>query len=180
MTARWYVIADVESAGLDPALHDPVEVGWWHFGTGEHAVFIPPHSLENADPEALQINNYHARNLGDETCWDTDGHALRRLHGALEGNWLVGFKPTFDASMLSPLFRKFGLTPEPWHYSSPFDLGLYGAGVLGRAPGGRFSMPRLCAELNVVQGDHTAMADVRASGQCLIELLSIVNARKAA
>ena len=180
MTARYYTVVDVESAGLDPARHDPVEVGWWHFGTGEHDVFIPPHSLESADPEALELNGYHSRNLGDETRWDTDGHALRRLHRALEGNWLVGFKPNFDASMLSPLFRRWGLSPEPWHYSSPFDLGLYAAGLLGRSPGARFSMKRLCAELGVSPGDHSVLEDVRATGQCLIELLSIVNARKAA
>lgn len=179
MTARWYVVVDVESVGLEPTLHDVCEAAFWHFGTGERLSFIPPHTLENATPAALEVNRYHERGLGNEALWD-DGAALRRLHAALEGNWLVGSKPAFDASFLSPLFRRNGLSPEPWHYASPFDIGLWGAGVLNRPMGGRFSSARLCKALGVSPGDHTAMGDVIAEGTCLIELLRIVKSREAA
>lgn len=179
MTARYYTVTDIESSGLSPTLHQVVEAGFWNFGTGERMSFIPPHTLENADPEALIVNRYHERDLGNEALWD-DGSGLRRLHAALDGNWLVGSNPSFDASFLSPLFLKHGLDPEPWHYSSPFDLGLYGCGVLNRPMGGRFSAARLCAALNVEPGDHSALGDVISEGTCLIELLRIVKSREAA
>lgn len=172
-------VIDVETDGLTPGLHEVVECSWWVLETGQHETFIPPHSLANAQGEALALNRYYERALWRQTAWDEDGVALQHFHAALSGNWIVGSNPGFDVSFLTPLFVRFGLSLEPFSYR-PLDVGTYAAGVLNRPIGDRLGLRQLCSILGVAPGDHSAAEDVRACGECLIELQYIANSRRAA
>lgn len=166
---RQLVIVDCETTGLDPTVHVPVEVAWWHVGTGERGLFIPPHTHLNmiqADPTALTINGYYERGLDNRDHWDTDGSELTRLHQALKGVSMVGSNPSFDASMLTPMYRRWALQPQPWRYAT-MDIGTYAAGVFGLSIGDRFTLPALCDRFGIPRGDHTAEGDVTATGLCL-------------
>lgn len=170
---RQIVVVDVESTGLDRAMHVPVEVAFWVLDTGVRGVFIPVHTdvdIQNAQLEALRINRYHERGLWQRGRWDWNAAGLRELHTALTGNTMVGSNPGFDAGMLGPLFRRYRLDPAPWHYASPLDVGTYAAGVLGLPIGSRFKLTKLCEALNIPPGDHSAGNDVTATGRCLLEL----------
>jgi len=75
------ICVDLETSGLSPLLHQAVEVAWQVLETGENGAFIPPHTLDNADPAALSVNNYWER-LWRQSDWDEDGIELRRFHAA--------------------------------------------------------------------------------------------------
>lgn len=159
------VVVDCETTGLTKGRDIAVEVAWWDLVTGERGCFIPPHpgfDMDEASPEALELNGYWRRGLDNPNRWD-DGSELTRLHTALTGRTLAGSNPAFDIAMLAPLFTAAGLAPEPWHHRVDALEG-YARGRLGRRtlPG----LARVCELLGVEAGDHTAEADVTATGRC--------------
>lgn len=179
MPERMLCVADSETTGLIAGVHEITEISWLVLETGEHGTFIPPHTLDNATSEALNVSRYYDRHLWVQTSWDEDGTELGRFHTALAGNWFVGSKPTFDAAFLSLLFIRDGLDPEPW-WRFPLDLGTYAAGVMSRPITDRVGLTQLCNLLGVLPGHHSAQEDVRATAECLIELQHRANYRRAA
>ncbi len=179
MPERRTVICDTETTGLTAGVHEITECAWWCLETGENGVFIPPHSLDHADPKALEVSKYHQRQLWHQSSWDEDGVELARFHVAVTGSWFIGSKPTFDAEFLSPLFIRHGLSPEPW-WRFPLDLGTYACGVMSRPITDRVGLTQLCNLLGVLPGHHSAAEDVRATAQCLIKLQQIAQSRRAA
>lgn len=175
---RQLVVVDTETNGLDLERHQPVEVAWWNLDTDERGCFIAVHDvsevLANADIKALQINRYLdriAERALDRTTKlgaPSEVECRRRadafnLLTELTGNTLAGSNPAFDAAMLRKLFDG----PDPWHHRM-LDLSAYAAGVLGldELPG----LARVCELLDIKPGDHTAEADVTATGLCIREL----------
>jgi DNA polymerase III epsilon subunit-like protein len=168
------ICIDLETAGLNPTLHEVVEVSWWCLDTGERDTFVPSHSLEHFEGAALDLNGYYERGLWQQSQWDEDGEALRRFHAALTGRLIVGSNPGFDVSFLKPLFTRNGLGLAPLAYH-PLDVPTYACGVLGRPIADRVGLTQLARILGVAPGDHSAAEDVRACGECLIELQNRAN-----
>jgi DNA polymerase III subunit epsilon len=168
------IILDLETLGLNAAVHAPVEAAWFDES------FVIPHTrtdLCRASSQALKVNRYHERGLDNPACWDTDGTALRCMHQALTGNQLRGSNPGFDVDFLFPLFQRHGLPVVPWHYV-PLDIGTYAAGVLGLPIQDHPGLTRLCALLGIAPGDHAAMGDVMATYAALVALRAIVKGRR--
>lgn len=169
--SRAIVVVDTETTGLDPDRHEVCEVAWLRVGTpGSGAgLFVPPHSLIGADPEALRINGY-AKRLASLPV-DASYATTRFLHGALSGNTLAGSSPAFDAAFLAGLFRRAGLDPRPWHHRL-LDLSAYAAGVLGLDPAALPGLSDVCERLGVPRPEpkHTALADAADTVACF-ELL---------
>lgn len=179
MTERQTIVVDTESNGLDPDIHQAVEIAWWNLDTDERGLFIPHHDvshvLANAEIQALRINRYVDR-IADTNVSNSDIYERReatsRLYKQLHGNTLAGSNPAFDAAMLRKLFasdRAYGPTPAPWHHRL-FDLSAYARGVIGlkNLPG----LAEVCHMLAIDPGDHTAEADVTATGLCFRKLMA--------
>lgn len=166
---RSVIILDSETTGLLAGVHEITECAWLNRNTGACHRFVPPHTLDNATEEALEVSGYYARRLWVQSSWDEESEELALLHAALSGNWFIGSKPTFDAGFLSLLFVQHGLSPEPW-WRFPIDIGTYAAGVLSRPITDRVGLTQLCHLLGVQAGDHTAMGDVLATDECLTRL----------
>jgi DNA polymerase III epsilon subunit-like protein len=83
---------------------------------------------------------------------------------------LLGSNPRFDARMLEKVFRRINRKPEPCHYRLR-DISAYAMGVLGLdyQPG----LAELCERLGVEPGDHSAEADVTATGVAYLKLRSM-------
>jgi DNA polymerase III epsilon subunit-like protein len=191
---RHTIVVDVEANGLDHDKHEAVEVAWWNLDTSERGVFIPPHDvsavLKHAQIRALQINRYIDRIA--EAPQDTDNREALRLWQELAGRtkeWqaqqpvllseatepppapvpamLLGSNPRFDARMLEKVFRKAHRKVEPCHHRLR-DISSYAAGALGLSynPG----LHELCERLNITPPDHTAEADVTATGLAYMKL----------
>lgn len=169
---RPLVVVDVETNGLNRKRHCAVEVAWWNLHTDERGSFVPIHNvskvLARADVRALRLNRYIDRLA--EAKQDVDYVELNRLHDQLVDATLVGSNPGFDAAFLAAMFRRGGrLNVEPWHYRL-FDVVPYAAGALGWD--NLMGLRALCGELHVDLPDHSAEADVTATGQCLLALLA--------
>lgn len=176
MSAREIIVADIETSGLDRSRHTTVEVAWWHLGTGQRGVFVPPHSvsevLANADIAALQINRYIDRLAHAQQ--DQKAEAAYELAEVLEGNTLAGSNPAFDAAFLPDMFESYDGDYEVyvprWHHRL-LDLSAYAAGVLGIPPTELPGLATVCEALDVTNpAPHTAEGDVTATGQCFLKL----------
>lgn len=165
------VVIDTETSGTDETRHIVTEVAWWHLGTNDCGVFVPPHDpawvLEHGDPRALEISGYRER-LADAP-QDSGNVEMMRMARALNRQTWCGSNPGFDIRFLLPKFAALGLPREFWHHR-PCDIGCYAAGVLGltHIPG----LHELCVKLDIEPPNHSAKADVLAVGRCLLTLLS--------
>lgn len=178
---RHIVVVDCESLGLEA--HQPaIEVAFWDLTTGEHGCFLPvrlPEDLPGAEPEALRVNSFFERGL-DRLLMDESGEELAHLHALLTENVLAGSNPGFDAQKLNLMFHRDGRFPSsPWHHRM-LDLAPYAAGVLGLYPTVLPGLGRVCKLLGIEPGMHSAMSDVRAAGECFMELQRRANYRRAA
>lgn len=149
---------DCETTGLDPRIHQPYEVCVWRETDAEPVTYDLPHTLEFADPTALQIGGYHDRHFAPDT--KDDGFARRQLVRRLRGVTLVGCNPAFDAAMM----RRF-IGAEIWHYRhiniADGAMWLFG-----------WNRPKGLADIvlelssrghDIPEPDHTAQADVLAT-----------------
>ena len=107
MTTLTFV--DCETTGLDPRIHQPYEVCFWREDEPVPVTLDLPHTLEYADPKALEVGRYFERKFAPDD--DRSGYARRVLAKRLSGATLVGCNPGFDAAML----RRF-IGTEVWHY----------------------------------------------------------------
>ncbi len=166
---RSLVVLDTETTGLTEQ-DIVVEVAWWRLDTDERGRFVPAHDvawvLEHAHPDALVINGYRER-LADAA--QDDNTELARLHHALRGQVLGGSNIRYDAAKMARLFQAAGMHPEPWHYHLA-ELSSYAAGVLSLPLSKPPGLAACCALLDVPPGDHTAEADVTATGRCFLAL----------
>lgn len=154
------VVCDVETSGLRD-LDIPVEVAWWDLTTDQRGVIVTEHNtawvLEHGHPDALEINGYRRRLAAAEQSPPTE------LHRVLRGQCLAGANVRFDAAHLSKLFVATGMHPTPFHHRL-LDVEAYAAGVLGLDPGELPGLAQLCALFDTPPPDHTAQADVTATG----------------
>jgi DNA polymerase-3 subunit epsilon len=132
----------------------------WAVGDGPVKSGKLPHSVEWADPDALEINRY------SERMEDMPFVASDELWAVLRGNTICGMNPAFDARFLSMFFMQMEFdSPEPWHHRL-LDIEAYAMGALG------YSIPQgfrtIAAELRergytISEPDHTAAGDVKAT-----------------
>lgn len=162
-----YVYLDIETTGLDWLTHDVVEIAW-AVDDGDIKAFTPEHTLQNADPRALELNGYFERELA----WSTGHHSVAsyELLTELRGATVVGSNPAFDTAFLR---RKLGVAV--WHHRL-FDVSAYAAGLFG---GDKLNGLAIIAEelrdrgYSIDEPDHTARQDVHVLRQVHKALLEI-------
>lgn len=165
MTRRRVIVVDTETTGLDPDLHRAVEVAWLTWRGPGACEFVPPHTLDHADPRALEINRYRERIANRRR--DYTFERTRQLHELLTGATLAGANPRFDAAMLRHLFRDARLSPlEPWHHRL-LDVQAYAGGLLGFPPWDLPSLATLCEVTGVPAPTHGAWDDAVAVSRVL-------------
>lgn len=151
---RDHVFVDTEYDRLDTGTANLVEVSLaledFPIVTG-----IPPHTIDGHDPQALEINRYHERDLGDKTRWNRD--IIDITAKATAGQTIVGANPRADAQVLSRLIGY-----EPWHYRlCDVESAAYLMLGFDQMPGLRQIKDRL-AELGyeLPMPDHSSQGDV--------------------
>lgn len=159
------VIVDIETTGLEFSLHQVTEIAWKRLDTGEEGCLIPFHTLDNADPEALEISKYWERLQGKPFASHEDIYKLWLLLGG-DGKktTFAGVNPRFDAMFLGQLFRKEQLTPpNPWK-SRLLDLGAMGYALLPVPEGHVPSLSELTQMFEIENiKPHSAESDVQAT-----------------
>jgi len=144
---------DTETTGLDPRIHQPWEVCTWLEDEAEPKTLALPHTLEHADPQALDLSGWWerrgiAREMADR------GSFVNRLRGVT----LVGSNPAFDAAMLT---RYCGI--PVWHHRM-IDVAQAAMWVFDwNRPRGLAAVAVAVRErgFDIPKPDHTAEGDVR-------------------
>lgn len=155
MTDTTLCYVDTETTGLDARIHQPYEVCIWREDWDHPNTFGLPHTLEYADPQALNIGGYFER---DRMCKQGDHTTVRVITKHLRGVTLVGSNPAFDAAMLT---RCIGTAV--WHYRL-INVSEGGMWVFGwDRPKGLADVAAECRGRGyaIPEPDHTAEGDVR-------------------
>lgn len=175
MSDRKVFIVDVETTGLDPEKHVPIEVAVVGLDEDVEFSFFPfvqPDDWANLDPVAMMVNRYFERGGFHGISHGTTNWA--HVWNTLRGNTLAGSNPSFDARMLGVGYLRAlngsqsggPSTLTPWHYRMP-DIASYAAPALGLAPDSLEGLAFVCDELEVVNdAPHTALGDARATAEC--------------
>lgn len=172
---------DCESTGLRPDLGHGIwelaiirrgpdkDSDWWET---EHVWQIRP-DLTTADPTALDVCRYHQRFRvppGVDALWfpqeqrepvpQTFAEAAGQIRRLLDGAYLVGAVPSFDALMLTYFLRAHGLEPA-WRHRLVCVENLV-AGALGQPiPMGLRHAATSVGVWVDPEARHTAMGDAR-------------------
>lgn len=179
MSNRHLIVVDLETTGLDPSVHVPIEVAAVNVDTGEVVAFVPhlyPEDLGRADKDALRINRYFERGVYKQMLDpESTEKSWARLWNMLKDNTLGGANPRFDAEIL--MRHPWRHETEPWHHRLA-DISSYVAGARGRDATELPGLAECCELLGVVnQEPHSAMGDVYATVDCFRKAALKVTAR---
>lgn len=150
---RSYIFTDTETTGLDRERAQIVELGW-AIDEAPPIAYIVPHTLEHAEPRALEINRYWERGLDLAT---PNTEAFSMFARASAGQILVGANIQFDANKIANR-----LCFEPWWHRM-IDIEAYAQAVfaLPEPPGLRAVRDLLTGRgYQLPEPDHTAAGDV--------------------
>ncbi|MEK7587031.1 MAG: 3'-5' exonuclease [Patescibacteria group bacterium] len=172
---------DLETTGLDPMVHEIIEIGGIvarqisRAGRGakleiveEFEFKIKPEHLELAEPEALRINGYNEM----EWLFAPDlKKVLETVSGKLKDSVMVAQNVTFDWSFLNQAFKKTGLK-NPMHYHKLDLISLAFAKLYDNERLERFSLQALSEHFGIKnEKAHTALADIRVTVEIYKKLL---------
>lgn len=122
----WFL--DIETSGLDPNYHEPIEVAYIN-QQGRFEEFSLPFDEGKADDTALEVNGWGKRKFARQLSHEA---ACALMASTLEGAIIVSNNVAFDVSFLEAFMRRNHFDP-PWHYSN-IDLKSLVAGRLGVSP----------------------------------------------
>lgn len=115
---RNWISVDIETTGLDPTVHEVIEVGLCAANYHE-TEFSLAFDESKADPVALEVNGWGQRDFAPQLELPD---ALGVLQGAFGGGALIVASPAhFDVPFLEALFRRQGMRP-PWSHRSVIDI----------------------------------------------------------
>jgi len=160
-----FIVVDIETTGLDPNRAQTTEIAWECLNSGDAGSFLSPHTLDGADPKALEISRYHERLAGKPQAGEEQ---VRALHAFLGGDgiqtFIVGSNPSFDCSHLNTLFVKYGLSQDPWHHRK-IDPAAAAYWMYEEVPLGEMTGLKESTKLTGVtlEGHHAAGVDVTAT-----------------
>jgi DNA polymerase III epsilon subunit-like protein len=147
-TPTRFVFVDTETTGLDHQRHELTEVAWivrFEDGTEIERQYFPDHTLDGADPGALEITQYHTR-IANQTRSPASEWLVQFLDDAT-GAVLVGAVPDFDARHLERAARKIGRTPTWDHHL--LDVETLALPLIANSPCAPPSLARTCSALGL-------------------------------
>lgn len=190
-TENRLIVLDTETTGLDQNRHQPWEVAWCDVtpaALDDHPLaelpvhtMLLPHTMEDADPVALEVGRYAERCTGSVATPDD----VRELWGLLGGTvadpkqrpLVIGSNPGFDVGMLGGLFHRHGLDSAPAYQrcTDVSEIARWGLGWVSEGSHLPLGLGLLTERLGVSNVDaHTAASDVRATCEVYLRLTAMV------
>lgn len=115
------VAVDLETSGLDPNVHEIIEVGlvWQVHKEVRTMEFALQFDEERADPAALEVNGWGKREFAPtvDKRWARDF-----LMELLNDAHIVGKNPIFDLAFLEKFLHQKSGWKKPWHHRT-VDVG---------------------------------------------------------
>jgi len=182
---------DVETTGTDPSKHGLIQLACLVDIDGtivdEGNWFIQPFEKDMIDEGALKVNGLSLEKMkGFEFMKPRDvyfqiitlfGKHVDKFNRS-DKFWPAGYNCGFDLEFLRVFFEKnddsyFG-SWQNWRAIDPLPLIRY-LGWLGKVDLPDYRLATVCNYLNVQLGAaHDALADVRATRECILELKSLI------
>jgi DNA polymerase-3 subunit epsilon len=160
------IYLDTETTGLDPAVHEVIEVAVvreevFYPYTGPGTVTetrcwkIAPRHIETASPEALKVNGYTPEGWAGAVPF---GDIAEELVGLLKGGTLIGHNPKFDTGFLAAELKRAGVDARISHRTIDTTTVAFMAwGLDGKL---KLSLDSLRDHLGLSRdGAHTALKD---------------------
>jgi DNA polymerase III epsilon subunit-like protein len=164
---RRRVYTDTETTGLSLLRHQIVELA---YAVDDEPVIAGtvPHTLAEAEPRALEVNQYYERKLNDEGSWNRD--LVDGFMQAVAGQLIVGANPAFDAYRLE---RRAGYST--WHHRlADVESAAWIMLGLDEPPGLRALRDMLAGlGFEIPEPDHTGERDVEVVRACVRALEEI-------
>ena len=185
MKTQTLVFVDLEMTGLDPFQHEIIEIGivLAKQVTGEdgkqilealseHNIQLKPEHIENADPKALEVNKYHAR---DWSLAIPQQEGLSQAAKLLDGTVFVAQNVALDWAFLQYAGSRHHIDFDKLAHYHKLDLASMAFGKLYHEPKlFKFSLREMTEYFEVTnQNAHTALADARATFEVCKKLLAM-------
>jgi len=160
------IYLDTETTGLDPSVHEVIEVAvvreevpYPYTGPGEVTLKwskkVAPQHIETASPEALKVNGYTPdawagalpfSDIAEELVWH------------LKGGVIIGHNPKFDTGFVTAELKRAGVEPKISHRTIDTTTVAFMAwGLDGKL---KLSLDSLRDHLGLSrEGAHTALQD---------------------
>jgi len=158
-----FVFLDTETTGLDFARHQLTEVAWivrFEDGSELERCFIPEHTLDGADPMALEMTRYHERIAPQPRSPASEWLELF-LTDATKAV-LVGAVPDFDARHLEMAAARIQRTPTWDHHL--LDVETLALPLISPGPEAPRSLAKTCRALGIPHDQdqaHGALYDAQ-------------------
>ncbi len=163
MKHRKLAFIDLETTGLDPQVHEIIELGAVIVDQNtleeleSFEIKVKPKSIETADPEALAVNHYNPQ----DWVFAVDlKPALEHFIGKVRGTIIVAHNLFFDWAFLEQAMRQEGLREFDHRKLDLFSIAW--AKLHSDEWAEKFSLRALCEYLGVQNPRaHTALSDAR-------------------
>jgi DNA polymerase III epsilon subunit family exonuclease len=173
-----FVALDIETTGLDPAVHEVIEVGCILFCfDAKKKVFrieesfdikIKPEQIELANPISLKVNGY---TIDKWTQAVSATVALKTISRKIKGRVMVGHNAGFDYSFMNQAFKKHMIV-NTLHYHVLDTLSMAYVTLRDNVDATRLSLQYLCDFYGIENKKaHTALADAQATYELFVKLM---------
>lgn len=170
-----FAFIDIEATGLNLLKHEIIEIGCVLTTPDlevmeEFELKIKPEHIENADPTALKVNHYDAKNwVSAHTLED----AMKIFSPKVKDCIMVGQNVAFDSGFLEYAFNKTGLA-NTMHYHKLDTISIAWAKLFKDPELKHFSLREMCLRFGIKnENAHTALADARATFELYKKLMSL-------
>jgi DNA polymerase-3 subunit epsilon len=160
------IYLDTETTGLDPSVHEVIEVAvvreeveYPYTGPGKITLMwsrkVAPQHIETAEPVALKVNGYAPEAWANAVPFST---IAEELVEHLKGGMIIGHNPKFDTGFITAELKRAGVEPRISHRTIDTTTAAYMAwGLDGKM---KLSLDNLRSHLGLSSdGAHTALQD---------------------
>lgn len=165
-----WIVVDIETSGLDPHVHEVIEIGMVSW-KGEEWSCSLPFDIDKASPKALEVNGWGTREFAPSV---KPMQALNTMHKAFykTGALIIASPAHFDVGFLEALFRKNALDP-PWGHRSVIDLKSFACARMGVLTD--LKNAEIARMFDVEDtSDHTALGDALYTARLWRALLNLL------
>lgn len=174
MKSQRLAFIDTETTGLNPDVHELIQVGCvlvdqnWETKDGspkfeiveEFELKIKPERISDADPVALRVNGY------DPSEWVfayTLSEAMKIFSDKTKGSIMVAHNVCFDFGFIEKAFRLTSIENQ-MHYHKLDTISIAFAKLHDNSDIDKFSLRVLCEYFGIENKNaHTALSDARAT-----------------
>jgi len=177
-----FVFIDTETTGLDFTRHQLTEVAWivrFEDGRQLERCFIPEHTLDGADPTALEMTRYHERIAPQPRSPASEWLELF-LEDATKAV-LVGAVPDFDARHLEKAAARIQRTPTWDHHL--LDVETLALPLISPGPEAPRSLAKTCRALGIPHDQdqaHGALYDAQQAMRVFDRVYELLTSLRAA